>query len=44
MLIVLVGAVPENQVEVVTQGGGDSTQSVMLKDDVSTIVTEVRDR
>ncbi|KAK3538273.1 hypothetical protein QTP70_033524 [Hemibagrus guttatus] len=40
MLIVLIGAIPENQVEVVTQRGGESTQSVTFKEDVSTIVTE----
>ncbi|TSS85087.1 Kinesin-like protein KIF11 [Bagarius yarrelli] len=41
MLIVLVGAVPENQAEVVTQSGGDFTQAVMFKEETSSIVTEL---
>lgn len=40
MFIVLIGAVPENQAEVVTPSGGDFTQSVAFKEDVSSIVTE----
>ncbi|MCJ8736551.1 hypothetical protein PDJAM_G00013680 [Pangasius djambal] len=40
MFIVLIGAVPEYQLEVVTQNGGDFTQTVTFKKDVSSIVTE----
>ncbi|XP_046711607.1 solute carrier family 22 member 15 isoform X5 [Silurus meridionalis] len=40
MFIVLIGAVPEYQMEAVTQRGGDSTQTVTFKEDVSSIVTE----
>lgn len=40
MFIVLVGAVPEYQIEVVTQSGGDVTQTITFKEEVSSIVTE----
>ncbi|XP_066528037.1 solute carrier family 22 member 15 [Hoplias malabaricus] len=41
MLIVLVGAVPDFQIEPVTErGGGDLTQSVTFTEDFSSIVTE----
>ncbi|KAK2843789.1 hypothetical protein Q7C36_012004 [Tachysurus vachellii] len=40
MLIILIGAVPEYQLEVVTLSGGDFTQSATFKEDVSSIVTE----
>lgn len=44
MLIILVGAVPEYHLELVTDGvDGDITQSVKFTEDVSSIVTEVRD-
>lgn len=45
MLIILVGAVPEYHVEPFTEGvDGDVTQhSVKFTEDVSSIVTEVRD-
>ncbi|XP_034164070.2 solute carrier family 22 member 15 isoform X2 [Pangasianodon hypophthalmus] len=40
MFIVLIGAVPEYQLEVITQSGGDFTHTVTFTKDVSSIVTE----
>lgn len=43
MLIILVGAVPEYQIEPVTGSSGDDiTQSVKFTEDVNSIVTEVK--
>lgn len=44
MFIVLIGAVPEYHIETVTQKGGDVTQTLTFKEDVNSIVTEVRRR
>lgn len=45
MLIILVGAVPEYHIETVTGDPDDDiTQSVKFTEDVSSIVTEVRDQ
>ncbi|XP_060789370.1 solute carrier family 22 member 15 isoform X2 [Neoarius graeffei] len=40
MLIVLIGAVPEHQIDAVTQSRGDVTRTVTFNKDVSSIVTE----